>query len=769
MDQSKLTSKLRTLHQTAMPERVSLICDGLLRINADFLSTHLHKLLDEFEKDLFNNASSLQSQTQQIGQYSQLRNLKRTRYDFIPHFLSNFEHQLASIRPETLATKTNEQENNDLQAIGMQLLDVHMTDEQQIQFEISSRCESQNSFDIFLLGQRFGVLAGQPAFDADKLPLGPKVFCQCLQESIKSLDLTELDKKTVYYLFERYIFSNFSILLGLCNQFLIENGVLPNLSYIPFRNPELRRKKSPISSNANKSHAHSGKTSEPNDDTSYSNVYQFNSGQSDNATDEERFDPNLIEESFTNLRQLLSKRKQLLNKLSSYTNQYQNENSNDTAKSSEVSAEALSAILSQFQNNAANNPNTRVSIQNLKHDLLVHLRNQSTDTYEVSLKAEDSDAIDLVGLLMDIVLKDVSPSSSVSQLLSLMQTPLIRVALKDKTFFSDRIHPARQMLNILAETGFNWIDNHQNDDALHSKITNIVSKTVRDFKGDNQELVGAYQETDQILQTLIKKANTTERRQVEAARGKERLIAARIRAENTMLELVENYEIPDATLNLLKNSWADVMALTELRQGSNSTDWLEQKQIAESIIAANLPKAEMLDSDLLEGIKTKIQESLALIGYDQNEALLIAKGLLEQRPDAIPEASLMLAEKIRFGSNTQSANQQAFQLNSEQLVFVEQIKKMPIGTWFEFFIKESGISERRKLAWISELSNQTLFVNQRGQKVAEMMIEDLAIELYDGTAKIQSENKRSIFIMAFKNLLGSLKELMPEKKDVENE
>jgi hypothetical protein len=236
-----------------------------------------------------------------------------------------------------------------------------------------------------------------------------------------------------------------------------------------------------------------------------------------------------------------------------------------------------------------------------------------------------------------------------------------------------------------------------------------------------------------------------------------------------MLELVENYEIPDSTLNLLKNSWADVMALTELRQGSNSTDWLEQKQIAESIIAANLPEAATLDTDLLDGIKTKIQESLALIGYDQNESMLIAKGLLEQKPDAIPESSLMLVEKTRFGANTESANQHAFQLNSEQLVFAEQIKQMPIGTWFEFFIKESGIFERRKLAWISELSNQILFVNQRGQKVAEMMIEDLAIELYDGTAKIQSENKRSIFIMAFKNLLGSLKELMPEKKDLENE
>lgn len=743
-----------------MPERVLLICDGLLRINADFLDTHLHKLLDEFESVLFINAENPNSEISQGGQFAHLRNLKRTRYDFIPRFLATVEHQLASIRPESIALNPINQADH-VETIELELLDFDKTEEQQIQLDISARCESQNSFELFLLGQRFGVLAGQPAFDANNLPIGPKIFCQCLQEAIQALDLDVLDKKTAYFLFERYVFSNFSSLLGLCNQFLVENGVLPNLSYIPFRNPQLRNKKSHLSMQGIKNDFQNIVSSATKDASEYSNVHAFAPAKTEPQTDTDYIEPTKIEESFSNLRQLLSKRKQILNKLSAFSNEIKREQTN----LSEVPAETLSTILSEFQINAANNPNSRVSIQHLKNDLLVHLRNQSTSSHELTLNEEDSDAIDLVGMLMDDALKDVNPSSSASQLLSLMQTPLIRVVMQDKSFFSNHIHPARQMLNIIAETGFNWLDEHNQDDALHGKISTIVNKTVREFKGDNQELIDAYDETNRILQALIKNADANERRQINAVSGKERLIAARARAEKTMSELVETYDLPILKLNLLNSAWTDVMALTDLRQGNNSSDWLEQKKIAERIINASQPGFEKLDIHKVTHLTSKIQNSLSLIGYDQNEALSIANILLDQTAKNYPEPSFIFTEKTRFGSDTQSANQQAYQLNAQQLEFVEHIMQTPIGTWFDFYLVDSNSPVRRKLAWKSELTNNILFVNQRGQKTSEMTIEEFAIELSEGKCKFQNGNKRSIFIMAFRNLFGTLRELLPGKKD----
>lgn len=768
MDNNPEHPSNNTLHQTAMPERVLLICDGLLQINADFFDIHLTKLLNELESVLFKNAESHKNDVMQGEHLSSLRNLKRTRHDFIPRFLASVEHHIANIRPVTATTAMYKNQNL-VSSAELHLIDHHVSDEDQIQFEITSRCESQNSFDIFQLGQRFGVLAGKPAFEADRLPIGPKVFSKCLQESIQALDLALVDKRNVYFLFERYVFTNFSILLASCNQFLIENGVLPNLSYVPFRNPELRSKKSPFAL-----HTVGGtqESSTVNNSVDYVNEALHNPDKLNNSAGAEYVDTVKVEESFVNLRHLLAKRKLLLNKLGSFTNGYSNDNVNSNGEEIRIvdaPAEVLGSILNEFQTKAADNPNTRATIQHLKQDLLVHLRNQSTDTQELALKEEDSDAIDLVGMLMDNALKDVNPNSAASQLLSLMQTPLIRVVLQDKSFFSNRVHPARKMLNIIAETGFNWLDETQQDDSLHGKISGIVNNTVRQYSGDNKQLVGAYEETNRILQALIKKAEAAEKRQIEAASGKERLNIARSRAEKTMAELVESYDIPQSTLNLLNQAWTDVMALTELRQGSDSNDWLEQKEIAESIIEASLPESLILDEVQAETLKTKIQESLALIGYHQDEALNIAESLLSQRLQDAPEPSLIIPERIRFGGNTQSANRNAYLLNDKQQEWVEQIKQMPIGTWFEFDLKENPTPVRRKIAWKSEITNNILFVNQRGQKTAEMMIEELAIELYEGRTRLQNENKRSIIERAFEGLLKSLRNILPGHQDNNND
>ncbi|MBP7917454.1 MAG: DUF1631 family protein, partial [Arenimonas sp.] len=242
MENPDIQRSSKTLNQSGFPQHVLNLCDGLLKINSDFFELHLHKLLNDFESILFKNTENAGITETQAEQFSHLRNLKRTRHDFIPRFMAGVEHQLAGIRAGSVAVSAPKPVS--LNSMG--LMDPDAFDEAQVRFEITSRCESQNSFEIFLLGQRFGVLAGGPAFDAEQLPLGPKHLCLCLQEAIECLNLDALNTKQVYYLFERYAFTNFSDLLGLCNAYLIKNGVLPNLSYVPFRNPELRHKKSPI-------------------------------------------------------------------------------------------------------------------------------------------------------------------------------------------------------------------------------------------------------------------------------------------------------------------------------------------------------------------------------------------------------------------------------------------------------------------------------------------------------------------------------------------
>jgi hypothetical protein len=232
-----------------------------------------------------------------------------------------------------------------------------------------------------------------------------------------------------------------------------------------------------------------------------------------------------------------------------------------------------------------------------------------------------------------------------------------------------------------------------------------------------------------------------------------------------MADLTQERDMPVTTRNLLNRAWTDVMALTELRQGSGSETWTEQKMIAESIIAANEPDAEKLDSARAAALKKSIQESLSLVGYHLEEADSIAESLVAGRTTDQPDILIRIPEKIRFGENTQSANVQVYELDEHQLELVDQIRSIPVGTWLEFIIADNPKPVRRKLAWQSPVTHNILFVNQRGQKTSEMMIEELAVELSEGRARIQVEDKRNLIERAFENVLNSLRNLLPGRGD----
>ncbi len=115
------------------------------------------------------------------------------------------------------------------------------------------------------------------------------------------------------------------------------------------------------------------------------------------------------------------------------------------------------------------------SVSHLKQDVLSQLRQVTPDGKAPRLSEMDADTIDLVGMLFEHLSKDVKPDSQVQQLMTRLQIPLLRVALKDKSFFTRRSHPARQVLNSVAESvGFIPMTDQQQAKAK-SAVANLGS------------------------------------------------------------------------------------------------------------------------------------------------------------------------------------------------------------------------------------------------------------------------------------------------------
>src|SRR5690606_2766630 len=160
-------------------------------------------------------------------------------------------------------------------------------------------------------------------------------------------------------------------------------------------------------------------------------------------------------ELFEALRELVSGRRALLGKLGGSGGR-----SNPLAPV--ASADELQTALGTLQGRTPahvvvdGKPRPR-SIQHVKQDVLAQLRQKVPGPTPPTLDEKDADTIDLVDMLFDHIMKDVKPNSPAATLLAQLQVPLLRLALQDKGFFTRRQHPARQMLNAIAETGAYWM------------------------------------------------------------------------------------------------------------------------------------------------------------------------------------------------------------------------------------------------------------------------------------------------------------------------
>jgi len=87
------------------------------------------------------------------------------------------------------------------------------------------------------------------------------------------------------------------------------------------------------------------------------------------------------------------------------------------------------------------------------------------------------------------------------------------------------------------------------------------------------------------------------------------------------------------------------------------------------------------------------------------------------------------------------------------------LRTLPFGTWFEFTTNQQGDVRRQRLSWYSLITDNALFVNQRGQKVGEHSLDALARLMAHGQVRIVTEDKGRLIDRAWQATLRTLRSL----------
>lgn len=689
--------------ERGFPPRRRALLDGLFGFFKDEFSRTLELMLNELEQHMFRSAEHARSNEVQRALLESQKRIRANRDKLAPAMFERIEAALATL-PDPVQVEAPDTARPQFSELA--LVDTGSMDETVALREIATRAEIRNSLPLFLLGQRLGVVAGRPAFDAERLPVGPRRLCQMLSEAINVFELDGSQRGVVFSQFERSVMQFFGEFLETLNNYLIQQKILPHLTYVaprsktpqrrreaPVKLPDAKPEEGAASANPGGDMAAAPAAAGPGMFPPAGSVARASppphggtprtaspgfpgsaAGKAAAAPGEERLpwagwaqqpagqapaeggteDVAL----FDTLRRLLAGRRSLLDRLQTGAI------TGPIATPTQIQ-DSLGALQSKL--NAQWSKGVPPPLGDLRRELTGHLATHAVGGRIPQLSGVQGDTVDLVGMLFEQISQEVQPQTPGGQLLGQLQLPLLRVALQDQRFFSDPAHPARQLLTTITETSAYWSSEDEVDRDLIQKMGTVVRQVCESPEADTSRLRDMVEDLGSHLTTQQRRAEVAERRHVEAARGREKLEIARLKSEEAIHALVAGKAVPKFLKTLLEQVWTDVLALALLRGGNDAPAFRQHLGLAETLVAAALPNEKRVALKPLElaQIRGDVEAALAQVGHSGEEAKAFSSRLISvvsgeedpreaettAEPASRTELTLKLRTRARLGED----------------------------------------------------------------------------------------------------------------------
>lgn len=651
------------------------------------------------------------------------------------------EGKLRAARPEIAPQPAN---------AGLSLVDDQELEESLAVTSMVAKAENRLTRALFQLNQRLSVIIGGGKVEDANNPIAPAALGHAFRLAVREFEVNVQVKLIVYKLFDRYVMAGLEPIYEEVNIELIRAGVLPQI-----RHSLPAGARAPLPPGAPLPPA--GEM-----DPAAANYY------APAAASE------LQAEIYSTLRSLLASRRGGADYAPS---------ANAPGLPGLSPTDLLSALtILQNQSMAAraqadSATDAAQAVQQLKRELLDQVHKLSDDAKERRVSSADEDTIDLVGMLFEYILRDRNLPAQIQALLGRLQIPYLKVAILDKHLFAQKAHPARRLLDSLAEAGKSWSEESDRDHRLYDRIKASVEAVLGDFDDD----VGVFERElasfDDFVEQHHKRADLAEQRAAEATRGREKLQEARRISAREILKRIEDRDLPPVVHSVLSRPWANYLVLILLRQGEESDEWKNALRFADEFVWSAQPKTTESEHTrlraLLPQLEKALRHGLATVAYHDSDVrqlmqelsqfyrrvldgqkveTLSAKEVIASNLGATADSPAEAAsadgappvpaaqspvEEIVLSSGSVEAEASAEPL-AEDDECVRAVRELRVGSWIEF-IGPDDQRERAKLSWISPISSKYLFVNRRGLKVCDKTVAALATELRRGSAVVLEE------------------------------
>lgn len=719
-----------TNSQRDLPKMLEQIRDDAIRI----LDSLLIEMLNHADDVLFDLADKATSNTNQSLYFDAMRELRIKRKGIEKLFSQELKNNFIKLQYNEKST-----ESSNLETININSLSLVHEDELEENLAFDSmivKANLQYELELSQIVTRLDTLFAHHRIDKLNNPLNPESICTSFRVASQSSGLDIKAKLVVYKLLDRQIISKLDKLYEGTNRFLINKGILPDLSGYGLVKNKSTHSDTTISSNGEQNTAGSVADTGVN-----------------------------ILDALKSLLSTQSATTETNNPLTS-TSTYQ---SNNSAAIPTVDSLQLVKALSTIQVGSEQLPitdNSYFPVSDLRDQLGTALPVSGPISSHTIGQVND-DIIDVISMLFDFILDDRNLPDVFKVLLGRLQIPILKVAVIDETFFSKGNHPARKLLNEMSHAGVGWTEDIEGGVfSLKEKVEKIVTKIIDEFDDDVSIFKEALEEFHLFMETHKHRSSLLERRLREAEEGKAKAETAKIRAKDALVKIIGNHQLPKEIHHVIFDAWQNLMLLIYLREGDESDNWHKNLQAAEDLMHSLIvPKTRELKDNLKAGIVNLLEtlkSGLDYVGYSEFKTQRFFQKLEKMHHDVINGKKVLVTESNTnsLSDDTKVSNVEDLskelsdelitneadteQVNAKQrdnffdssltdrgslheddkiMILVESLQA---GSWFQLKIQDKP--KRIKLAAVISSIGKYIFVNNTGKKIAEYSKLELILE-----------------------------------------
>lgn len=417
----------------------------------------------------------------------------------------------------------------------------------------------------------------------------------------------------------------------------------------------------------------------------------------------------------------------------------------DEAVQATASRNILLGYLSELQRSMSESAPSAMNIPRYK--LLMHILDNAPAG---ALTETDENVIRLLAKVFDAVLTDKHLPDEMKVLVAMLQLPVLKVALSDKTFFFKEDHAARRTIELLARVAPGWDRAKGSADSLYQLVQRSVKQVVQEADSHPTVFADVVSDLEVHLRRDDAAAMQSLAASIKDALRQEKLLEAAKAARNEVAIRIGTGEVVAFVEAFLEDKWVSVLTLAYTVRD-------EKPQVVDSAIRTMddlcwsvkpkitaLERKELLAK--LPGMIAMLNKWLDAIKWNDKERerffsdlaachASIVRAPLELSPERQMQIALSVAKKA---AERRRQRQERMQPEPEPDEFVHMVDQLQCGTWVEF-AQLDGSTTKVKLAWISPMRSLYIFATRERKEAMSIATEVLAQTFRDKRARLVSQ------------------------------